>query len=144
MRTRRRYLVLLIVVALIAVLVARSWLRGPTIKAGSYLVLEVDGAYEEAPPPDLMGRLLRRRERTLIELVTMIRKAQVDERIKGVIARIGPLDTGWAKVQDMRDALRAFKNSGKPLVALLENADPQQRWGPALRPHSGSGPDRYR
>ncbi len=121
MRTRRRYIVLFLVLVAIVVWVARSWLREPAIKTGSYLVLELNGTYAEAPPPDLMGRLLHHRERTLIELVTMIREAQVDQRIKGVIARIGPLDTGWAKIQDMRDGLLAFKNSGKPLLALLED-----------------------
>ena len=121
MRRGRRYIVLFLVLVAIVVWAARSLLREPAIKTGSYLVLELSGTYAEAPPPDLMGRLLHRRERTLLELVTIIREAQVDQRIKGVIARIGPLDTGWAKIQDMRDALLAFKNSGKPLLALLED-----------------------
>ncbi len=120
MRRRTRYLLLLLLMIIAGGLIVRARLRGPAIKAGSYLVLEVGGAYEEAPPQDLLGQLVRRHERTLIDLLTMIREAQVDQRIKGVIVRIAPLETGWAKVQDMRDGLIEFKSSGKPLLALLE------------------------
>jgi len=37
-----------------------------------------------------------------------------------VVARISSLEIGWAKVQDIRDALLEYKKSGKPLLALLE------------------------
>jgi protease-4 len=120
MRRRSRYLLLVLLLIVIAGLVVRARLRGPTIPSGGYLVLEVSGAYAEAPPQDLLGSLLRRRERALIDLLTMIREAQVDERIKGVITRITRLDIGWAKTQDIRDALLEFKQSGKRLLALVE------------------------
>jgi len=38
-----------------------------------------------------------------------------------VIVRVGSIDSGWAKVQDIRDALLEFKKSGKPLIALVEH-----------------------
>jgi protease-4 len=120
MRRRSRYILLLLLLIISGGLIIRARLRGPEIKAGSYLVLEIGGAYAEAPPQDLMGQLLRQHERTLLDLLTMIREAQMDQRIKGVVAIIAPLETGWAKVQDMRDVLLEFKSSGKPLLALLE------------------------
>ncbi len=120
MRRWRRFLLILLVLMVAGGLIVRARWRGPEVKAGSYLILDVGGAYSEAPPQDLVGQLLRRRERTLVDLLTMIREAQVDQRIKGVVARIDPLETGWGKVQDIRDALVEFKSSGKPLLALLE------------------------
>jgi protease-4 len=119
-RRRARYVLILLLLLVAGGLVVRAWLRGPTIKTGSYLLLDIGGAYEEAPPQDLAGRLLHRHERTLIDLLTMVREAQVDRRIAGIIARIRSLEAGWGKVQDARDALVAFKRSGKPLLALLE------------------------
>lgn len=121
MRRRMRYILLVLLVLVVGGMVVRAWLRGPRIAAGSYLLLDIGGAYTEAPPQDLVGRLLRGHERTLIDVLTTIREAQVDARIKGVIARVGRIDTGWAKVQDIRDAFLEFKKSGKPLLALIEH-----------------------
>lgn len=50
-----------------------------------------------------------------------LEKAAKDERIKGVLLELGPLEgTGWAKVEELRDALLEFKKSGKFVVAWSE------------------------
>jgi len=121
MRKRLRFILFLVFVLLAAAWWLRAHWRGPHIATGSYLALDIDGAYSEEPPQDIVGRLLRGREHALIDLLTAIRKAQVDARIKGVIVRVGSIDSGWAKVQDIRDALLEFKKSGKPLIALVEH-----------------------
>ena len=120
MRKRFRYILLLVILIVVVGLMIRRSLRGPTIPTSSYLLLDIRDAYDEAAPQDILGRLLRRRERTLIDLLTTIREAQVDTRLRGMILRVGALDIGWAKTQDIRDALLEFKKSGKPLLALLE------------------------
>ena len=120
MRRLIRYIVVLFVIVIVGGLVLRHVLRAPAIKAGSYLLLDVGGSYSEGPPQDLIGSLLHHRERTLIDLLTMIREAQVDQRIKGVILRVTSLEIGWGKIQDIRDALLEFKKSSKPLMALLQ------------------------
>src|SRR5215471_12621336 len=108
MRRRSRYILILLAVVVVGGLVLRSRMRRPTIPAGGYLVLEVSGDYLEAPPQDVLARLLSRGERTLMDLLTMIRMAQRDERLKGLIVRISALQVGWAKVQDIRNALLDF------------------------------------
>lgn len=120
MRRRTRWILFLLFVLIVAAFIARRVLRGPAVLNNSYLVLELNGSYAEAPPQDIVGRLLRRRERTLFDVLTMIREAQVDRRIKGMIAKIDSLNIGWAKAQDLRDALLEYKKSGKPLLALLQ------------------------
>ena len=120
MRRLIRYILILLVIVLVGGVVLRRVLRAPTIKSGSYLLLDVGGSYSEGPPQDLIGSLLHRRERTLIDLLTIIREAQVDQRIKGVILKVTSLEIGWGKVQDIRDALLEFKKSSKPLMALLQ------------------------
>jgi len=120
MRRRIRYVLLVVLLLLIGGWLIRTRLQGPAIKAGSYLLLDLKGTYSEGPPQDLLGSVLHRRDRTLIQLLTTIRMAQVDERIAGMIARVGQLEVGWAKIQDVRDALVEFKHAGKPLLALLE------------------------
>ena len=72
MGKRIRRVLLLLVVLLIGAAVLRAR-RGPTIVPGSYLLLDIAGTYIEAPPQDLVGRLLRGRERALVDLLSTIR-----------------------------------------------------------------------
>ncbi|MFO0598751.1 MAG: signal peptide peptidase SppA [Myxococcaceae bacterium] len=50
-----------------------------------------------------------------------LQKAAKDERIKGVLLELGPLEgTGWAKIEELRDELVEFKKSGKFVIAYSE------------------------
>jgi protease-4 len=120
MRRRTRYLLLLVLLAIGAAFVLRGRITAPSIAEGSYLLLELRGSYAEGPPPDLLGSLLHRREQTLMEVLNVIRTARADDRIKGMVVRVGHLDVGWAKIQDLRDALIEFKHARKPVLGLLE------------------------
>lgn len=119
MRRRTRYILLFLLVAIVAAVVTGSRLGGPKIETGSYLLLNVRGQYVEAPPQDVIGRLAGG-GRPLLGLLRTIRAAKSDERIAGVVVRVGPLGIGWAKAQDIRDAFADFRKSNKPLLALLE------------------------
>lgn len=120
MRKRTRYILIAGALIIAALVLLRVRARGPAVPEGSFLVLDLGGEYVEGPPQDLLGNLLYRRVRTMLDVLTLVREAQVDDRIKGIVARITHLDVGWAKVQDLRDTLLAFRSSGKTLVALLE------------------------
>ncbi|MBI3783466.1 MAG: signal peptide peptidase SppA [Deltaproteobacteria bacterium] len=119
MRKRIKWFVLLLMIISV-VLTVRGLLKEPAVPERAYLQLDINGTYVEAPPQDLLGRFFASDEHTLVDLLANIRKAKVDKRIKGVVARIGALDAGWAKVEDIRDALADFKKSGKPLIAVLQ------------------------
>lgn len=111
----------LLVLLVVSVFVIRSRTGANHIKPGSYLLLDVRGVYTEAPPPDLFGRLLGGGSSTILHLLSTIRCAKVDHRIAGMIVRVGSLDIGWGKAQEIRDALTDFKASNKPVIALLEH-----------------------
>lgn len=58
---------------------------------------------------------------TVRQHVFNLEKAAKDERIKGVLLELSPLEgTGWAKVEELRDALTTFKKSGKFVIAFSE------------------------
>ena len=40
-------------------------------------------------------------------------------RVKAVVLMTGQIDAGWAKLEELRADLQAFKQSGKPLVAFM-------------------------
>jgi protease-4 len=54
------------------------------------------------------------------EIDTALRGAADDPRVSAAVLRIGPLLSGFAKAQEIRSAVRAFRDSGKPVVAMLE------------------------
>jgi protease-4 len=55
-------------------------------------------------------------------LVEAVDRGAADPRVKGLVLRVGSVDAGWARVQELRDALVRFRRSGKPSWAHLEFA----------------------
>lgn len=54
------------------------------------------------------------------ELDAALRNAAQDDRIVAARIDVGALAVGFAKAQDIRSALRAFRDAGKPVVARVE------------------------
>jgi protease-4 len=57
---------------------------------------------------------------SLREIDAALRRAAGDARITGVVLHVGPLLTGFAKAQEIRAAIHAVRESGKPIVARVE------------------------
>ena len=57
---------------------------------------------------------------TVRQHVLNLQKAAKDQRIKGVLLELSPLGTGWGKIEELRDALVAFKKSGKFVTVFSE------------------------
>lgn len=57
---------------------------------------------------------------TMMDLLNEIGRAKEDKSIKGMILRIESLDIGLGKVQELREAILDFKESGKKVIAFLE------------------------
>lgn len=118
MLKRRKWLIrLLILLAIVGVAFWNS--RGPSIDEGSYLVLDLRGAYVESRPAGQLARLVQR-ERVLVDLLDNIRKARHDGRIDGIVARIGQLQTGWAQTSEIRNELALVRAEGKSVTAIVE------------------------
>jgi len=58
---------------------------------------------------------------TLWETVAAIERAAGDDRVAGLVARVGGSGMGLARTQELRDAVRAFRRSGKPAYAFAES-----------------------
>jgi protease-4 len=118
MRSLRRVLLLGVVLAL-------AWLfffarRGPGVEQGSVLLLDLEGQYIEAAESPLVARLLGESRVPLLRIYSDLRKAERDDRIDAVVLRIRKLDIGWAKAQDLRDAVTRLRAAGRRTVAYLE------------------------
>jgi protease-4 len=100
--------------------------RGGSAPAGwaggsGYLALDVSGDVPEEPPSGLSG-LFESRPPSIRALVEAVDRAGRDSSVKGILLRVGALHSGWARAQELRDALVRFRRSGKPSWAHLEFA----------------------
>ena len=98
-----------------------SALRGhePVIRDNSVLVLKVEGELPDYVPDTLSRRLFGKNELSLTTLIEQLRKAKVDKRINAILLEIDLLGAGWAKAEELRDAIADFRASGKPLYAYI-------------------------
>lgn len=104
------------VVALLVLAVGQE----PQIAPKSTLVLRPTGDLPEVLPDVVFGARGELSMRTYVEL---IRKAKADPRIAGILLEPGGLDSPyWAKVQELHEALRDFRLSGKYVHALLSES----------------------
>ncbi len=94
---------------------------GAVFASGGYLALELAGDMPEGPAPGSLG-FFERRPPSIRALVEAVDRAARDRRVEGLLLRVGRLETGWARAQELRDALLRFRRSGKPSWAHLEDA----------------------
>jgi protease-4 len=102
------------------------FLRGPSSRTASdtVLVWDVNASLPEIEPP---GRTFpfylsgyRPSRPTVFSMTRAIRHAATDDRVRGLVLHIGVLDWGWARVEEVREAVLDFRESGKPVFATLE------------------------
>jgi protease-4 len=94
--------------------------RRPSVAASSTLILRPGGEIPELIP-DVVLPIGGGPSLTLRGYVDLIRKAKHDPRVARLLVKPGGFESPfWAKVQEIREALLDFKQSGKPVYAFLE------------------------
>ncbi|MET0164685.1 MAG: S49 family peptidase, partial [Vicinamibacterales bacterium] len=95
--------------------------REPAVPSNAALVLRVGGELPEISSSDIVGYLRGVRTPTVRSIVDNLRKAKVDSRVGAVLLKPTGFESPfWGKVQEIRDAVVDFKQSGKPVYAFLE------------------------
>src|SRR5262245_50776780 len=95
--------------------------RQPSVPSNATLVLKVGGNLTEVAPGDVVGYLRGNRMLSVRTVVENLRKAALDNRVRGVLLRpTGFQSPFWAKVQEIRDAVLEFRKSGKPIYAYVD------------------------
>jgi len=95
--------------------------RAPAVPALATLVLRPGGDLPEIEPNDVVGQVFRREANTVRGFVEALRKARRDPRVRTVLLMPSTLDLPyWGKVQELRDAVLDFRQSGKTVIAFLE------------------------
>ncbi|MFI7466602.1 signal peptide peptidase SppA [Nonomuraea sp. NPDC049646] len=86
------------------------------------LVLELDltEGLTEGPPSDPVAAVLSMRKTRLSDVLSGLRRAGRDSRVKALVVKLGGNPMGLAMVQELREAVTRFRASGKLTVAYAE------------------------
>lgn len=117
----------LVFAALVVVILIFSALRFGERKVvvadGSTLVVHLEGDMPEQSPMELPLPFLEQHQpMAIVETWQVLRRAALDTRIRAVVLEPRNLRVGWAKLEELRDEIIAFKKSGKPVYAYLHGA----------------------
>ncbi len=108
---------LLVVTLLVAVMYRWSRRRVP---AHTVLELDLEGGIVEHVPSHPLGRALASGKPVLRDIVEALNRAATDDRVKGVVVRLGNGTVGIAQAQEIRDAVKGFRGAGKRAYAYAE------------------------
>jgi protease IV len=109
--------------ALVAVVAIARLMKAffPAFPKKIVLRLDLTEDLPEEAGTGLMDKLPGRGgSRTLLDVVQGLEKAAADKRVVGLFSVIGPGLAGGAKIAEVRDAIAAFRASGKRAVAFSE------------------------
>ncbi|MEM6815438.1 MAG: signal peptide peptidase SppA [Bacteroidota bacterium] len=107
---------------LIGIIVAASKDEIPEVKANTVIYLRMSGVLEEKAVVDPFLEALGNTPKvhSLLDIINTIKSAKNDDRVKGIYLEPMYLSGGYAALQEIRDVLVDFKDSGKFVYAYGE------------------------
>jgi protease-4 len=117
-----RFLAILGALSLLSTAVVLIAVIGAKGRVPSKTILEADfeQTYLENSPETATAQLLLSDKETLRDVVDAIDRGAADDRVVGMIARIGAAPMGMAQTQEIRDAIQRFRAHKKFAVAYSE------------------------
>ena len=89
------------------------------IESESVLELVLSGSLRDLPSQDPFEQVFGSSALSLWELEKVFRYASQDERISAIYLEIHPLTLNWAYIEELREYIKSFRESGKPVYAFL-------------------------
>ena len=89
------------------------------VRKNSVMMLDLNGTLAERSQENPLDILMKDDYKTygLDDVLSSIRKAKENENIKGIYIQANSLSAGYASLEEIRHALKDFKESGKFIVA---------------------------
>src|SRR5919106_51210 len=106
------------VVAALAYLAWRA--LGKWVRGGTVLEVDLEKGVVEKPPSSPLERMLHRGAVVLSDVTDALDRAGEDDRITGVVVRLGNGGLGLGQAQELRQAVARFRAAGKRATAYAE------------------------
>ncbi|MGC1685661.1 MAG: signal peptide peptidase SppA [Candidatus Acidiferrales bacterium] len=116
---KRRAIIITIVLLFIVIFIGIAVSSPVRVGSNAVLVLNVEGEIEEQRPTDFFSAINGETTPVQHDFTDELDTAKTDSRIKALVVKIGPLATGWAKLEEIRAHLLSFRESGKPSICYL-------------------------
>jgi protease-4 len=114
-------LFVLLIVGIIGIALIAGSLGKPDVPNNSVLVLSISGDLPDYLPEEPLAKAFGIPEKqSFTTLLTQLRKAKVDNRIGAVMLDISFPGIGWGKADELREAIKEVRASGKPVYAYME------------------------
>ena len=116
-------IVSVVVLVFISILVVFSMVSSSEsetqVRKNSIMMLDLNGALAERSQDNPFDALMGDNYKTygLDDILSSIKKAKENENIKGIYLQASSLGTSYASLQEIRNALLDFKESGKFIIA---------------------------
>lgn len=108
-------------VAIIGFALLAESMGKPYVPDNSVLVLKVSGGLPDHAPQDPTAKLFGvNQPQSFTDLLTQLRKAKVDARVGAILLDVDFPQIGWGKADELRDAIKDFRASGKPIYSFME------------------------
>ena len=125
------FLSFLFVIAVV-VLITRLQPSAPALPGKIILSMDLTQGLAGGAGQEGWQRLILGTQPSLRDIVDALEAAETDPRVKGVLARVGSDDIGFATAQQIRDAIAAFRAKGKFAIAF---SDSFGEFGAGTRPY---------
>ena len=91
----------------------------PALKDNAVMVMKLQGQIEDRSEDNWLGELTGEQFNNIgmNRILSSIRKAKNEDKVKGIYLETGILETDYATLQEIRNALADFKKSGKWIIA---------------------------
>ncbi len=97
--------------------------RPPSVRSNSYLEINLSGGLEEKSSPDVFMTFFGiSPPLSMHDIWLSFQKAKRDNRIQAIVLRLGALQCGWAKINELRDLVVEFRKTGKKVYATIEES----------------------
>ena len=115
----RLVFVLLVVFLIVFVLILRTCGEESLVEEDSYLVIDITKEWSEnTATSGNLGEVFDAEAIVgLHDMLRLIDSASNDERIAGIILRVGDCPNGYASIREVRQALERFQEKDKPIFA---------------------------
>src|SRR6266567_9395945 len=86
------------------------------------LILELDltEGIMATRPPDPLAAVMTRHQPTITDVLAALKTARADDRVKALVVKVGGKPIGLGVVQELRQAVKRFRDAGKPTWAWAE------------------------
>src|SRR5258706_3394831 len=110
---------LVLMVGIVAVVCALGAKR--PVPARVILEADFEKGLVEYVPDDAVAKIVSgSKTPTVLGVIEALERATTDDRVVGLIARVGEAGLSAAQIQEIRDAIIAFRAKGKPAIAYAE------------------------